>query len=110
MTVLSDISIDKLCTEPYRLEDPKTSELICVNDNPMIDPFIDHLVRVNEQGTKIISYGLSSFGYDVRLSKDKIKLLCRLYKIMSSVSVMGRIFLIPKNTRYIIFSTIFEYA
>lgn len=33
----------------------------------MIEPFVDHLVR-EEKGKKIISYGLSSYGYDLRVS------------------------------------------
>ena len=32
----------------------------------MIEPFIDHLVRERD-GKKVISYGLSSFGYDLRV-------------------------------------------
>ncbi len=40
---------------------------------PMIEPFVDHLVRVNENGDKIISYGLTSYGYDVRLAAEGVK-------------------------------------
>jgi dCTP deaminase len=40
---------------------------------PMIEPFIDHLVRENGEGEKVISYGLTSYGYDVRI-KDEVKL------------------------------------
>ena len=36
---------------------------------PMISPFVAESVRVNELGNKVISYGLSSMGYDVRLAK-----------------------------------------
>jgi dCTP deaminase len=35
----------------------------------MIEPYTDHLVR-EEDGHKIISYGLSSFGYDIRISNE----------------------------------------
>jgi dCTP deaminase len=35
----------------------------------MIEPFADHLVR-EEDGQKTISYGLSSFGYDLRISNE----------------------------------------
>jgi dCTP deaminase len=35
----------------------------------MIEPFVDHLVR-EESGKKIISYGLSSYGYDLRVSNQ----------------------------------------
>lgn len=43
------------------------------NGKPMIEPFVDHLVRVNENGDKIISYGLTSYGYDVRLAAEGVK-------------------------------------
>ena len=35
----------------------------------MIEPFVDHLVR-EKDGKKIISYGLSSYGYDLRVSNQ----------------------------------------
>ena len=38
-------------------------------EDKMIEPFVDHLVRV-EGGKKIISYGLSSYGYDLRVSNE----------------------------------------
>ena len=34
----------------------------------MIDPFEPRLVRVLENGQPVLSYGLSSYGYDLRLS------------------------------------------
>ena len=37
---------------------------------PMIEPFFDHLVKTDDQGNRIISYGLSSYGYDIRLSTE----------------------------------------
>lgn len=55
MTILSDYKIEELC--PYQLT-PHCN---------MIDPFINKLVR-ERNGKKIISFGLSSFGYDIRLS------------------------------------------
>ena len=36
----------------------------------MIQPFADQQIRVNPQGQKIISYGTSSYGYDVRCSNE----------------------------------------
>lgn len=40
------------------------------NDNqPMIEPFYPNSIKVNEQGERIASYGLSSFGYDIRLGR-----------------------------------------
>lgn len=36
----------------------------------MIEPFVDDQVRQNESGEKIISYGTSSYGYDIRCSNE----------------------------------------
>ena len=36
----------------------------------MIEPFVDYNVRTDKENKKIISYGLSSYGYDVRLSTE----------------------------------------
>jgi dCTP deaminase len=36
----------------------------------MIEPFVDHLVS-KEEGRKLLSYGLSSYGYDIRLSPSQ---------------------------------------
>lgn len=38
-------------------------------EEKMIEPFVDHLVRQIE-GRKVISYGLSSYGYDLRVSRE----------------------------------------
>lgn len=57
-TSKSDVSIikyDVLCTVRK------------FNDKSMIDPFVCTSVRVNEKNEKIVSYGLSSYGYDIRL-------------------------------------------
>jgi dCTP deaminase len=34
----------------------------------MIDPFVPNMVRTEEDGRKVLSYGLGSYGYDIRLS------------------------------------------
>ncbi len=38
-------------------------------EHGMIEPFSPHLVREND-GKKIVSYGVSSYGYDVRCAKE----------------------------------------
>ena len=50
MSVLADWEIKKLALE-----------------DEMITPFVDHLVNRQEE-RKLLSYGLSSYGYDIRLS------------------------------------------
>lgn len=44
--------------------------------NPMIEPFIGGMVRSNGS-SKVISYGLSSYGYDVRLA-NKFKIFTNI--------------------------------
>ena len=39
----------------------------------MISPFEPQLVRQHETGPQVLSYGLSSFGYDLRLSRHEFK-------------------------------------
>ena len=39
-------------------------------DQGMIEPFSENQIRVNEDGEKLISYGVSSFGYDVRCANE----------------------------------------
>jgi len=36
----------------------------------MIAPFSENQIRVDNEGNKLISYGVSSFGYDVRCSNE----------------------------------------
>jgi len=47
-------------------------------EKKMIEPFVDHLVRFNEAGNKAVSYGLSSFGYDLRVA-DEFKVFTNVY-------------------------------
>ena len=87
MSILSDSTIRSLCTGDYsyggdtdvvdtspEVETARTipGTQIEGSGKPMITPFVDGLVRENE-GQKIISYGLTSYGYDVRI-KEQVKL------------------------------------
>ncbi|MDB6082057.1 MAG: dcd [Chlamydiia bacterium] len=51
---------------------------MCTKEKGIIEPFVDHLVRYDESGNKIISYGLSSFGYDLRVA-DEFKVFTNVY-------------------------------
>lgn len=84
--ILQDNVINALCNKDsdgkyiykqyetvHELGDAKISKITGVikgNDRPMITPFKDSLVRVADNGSKIISYGLSSMGYDVSLGES----------------------------------------
>ena len=39
-------------------------------NNKMIEPVSENQVRVDNNGSKLISYGVSSYGYDVRCSNE----------------------------------------
>lgn len=71
----------------------------------MIEPFVDGLVR-EENGKKVISYGLSSYGYDLRVS-DEFKVFTNLnnslvdpkaFQPTAFVDVVGKECIIPPNS------------
>lgn len=39
-------------------------------EHGMIDPFVDGQVKLLDDGSRVISYGLSSYGYDLRVSRE----------------------------------------
>jgi dCTP deaminase len=43
----------------------------------MISPFVDHMVK-EEEGRRILSYGLGSYGYDIRLSPTQCLVFGRI--------------------------------
>ena len=58
--------------------------LLCDNEikelaqsSGMIEPFIDHMVK-EEDGRRILSYGLGSYGYDIRLSECECLIFGRI--------------------------------
>lgn len=59
MTVLSDKEI-------YKLSEFSLNSL---GQKPMLSPFCDNIIR-EKNGKKLISYGLSSYGYDIRCSNE----------------------------------------
>ncbi|MDN3504521.1 MAG: dCTP deaminase [Rhabdochlamydiaceae bacterium] len=71
----------------------------------MIEPFEERLVRENN-GEKIVSYGLSSYGYDLRVS-DKFKVFTNVHNAMidpknfkdnTFVDIEGDYCIIPPNS------------
>lgn len=74
--------------------------------NKIIEPFHDTQVRLNEKGERIVSYGLSSYGYDIRVSED-FKVFTNVYNSMvdpknftedAFVDIKGPICIIPPNS------------
>jgi dCTP deaminase len=77
-------AINNLCLDTGRISDLNQETAIRLTEeelatfSPMITPFIDHSQKVNGQGAKILSKGLSSFGYDVSLSASELKLFTNI--------------------------------
>lgn len=74
-------------------------------ENKMIEPFEYHQVRQNEQG-KIVSYGTSSYGYDVRCA-DEFKVFTNInstiidpkkFEGKNFVSFQSDVCIIPPNS------------
>ncbi len=70
-------------------------------EHGMIEPFVDHQVR---QG--VISYGVSSYGYDVRVT-DEFKIFTNVYSAVvdpknfdprSMIDYQGEVCIIPPNS------------
>ena len=83
MSILADNEIHTLCA----LSDPMDIDFLLGDTHkkgsftvgwrgPMIEPYIGEQVSYNEKGDKIPSYGLSSAGYDIRLT-NKFQLFTR---------------------------------
>lgn len=75
-------------------------------NKPLILPFSNGQIRVNEKGEKIISYGLSSYGYDLRLGR-KFKIFTNVnnsiidpkdFSDKSFVDFEGDVCIIPPNS------------
>ena len=47
------------------IKSDKWIKKMSINED-MINPFSENQVRLDESGNKLISYGVSSYGYDVR--------------------------------------------
>jgi dCTP deaminase len=72
----------------------------------MIEPFSDNQVRVDEKGNKLISYGVSSYGYDVRCS-DEFKVFTNIHSVTvdpknfddnSFIDIQSDVCVIPPNS------------
>jgi dCTP deaminase len=72
----------------------------------MIEPFVEEQVREREDGERVISYGLSSYGYDLRVSNE-FKVFTNLFNTVvdpknfderSFVHVETDICIIPPNS------------
>tara|TARA_X000000368_G_scaffold315478_1_gene252962 strand:+ start:47 stop:616 length:570 start_codon:yes stop_codon:yes gene_type:complete len=74
--------------------------------NGMIKPFSKNQVRLDEDGNKLISYGVSSYGYDVRCSNE-FKVFTNIHSAVvdpksfdekSFVDIDSNICVIPPNS------------
>lgn len=69
MSILSDKSIRARCRTESEVKNIHQIRGENVQDFGMIHPFVNEQVR-SVSGNKVVSYGLSSYGYDIRLTED----------------------------------------
>lgn len=91
MSILADYEIAKLAQDP---------------ESPMIEPFFNEQQARDELGNKVISYGLSSHGYDLRIG-NKFKIFTNVMNAVvdpknfddkSFVDFEGDVCIIPPNS------------
>jgi len=72
----------------------------------MIEPFVEQQVRRLDTGQRVISYGLSSYGYDLRVA-DEFKVFTNVFNTVvdpkafddrSFVDVRGEACIVPPNS------------
>ena len=75
-------------------------------EEDMITPFSENQIRVDNEGNKLISYGVSSFGYDVRCSNE-FKVFTNIHSAVvdpknfdanSFVDIQSNVCVIPPNS------------
>ncbi|MDR3624450.1 MAG: dCTP deaminase [Chlamydiales bacterium] len=75
-------------------------------EHKMIEPFEDRQVRTKEESIPLVSYGLSSYGYDLRVS-DEFKVFTNVYNSIvdpkqfnddSFVDIKADVCVIPPNS------------
>ncbi len=72
MSILSDSEIIERCHD-YKIEYNACGEKLVLDQNPMISPFSPVAVK-EVDGQKIISYGVSAYGYDITVA-DEFRIL-----------------------------------
>ena len=75
-------------------------------ENKMIEPFSSNQIRLDKNGEKLISYGVSSYGYDVRCSNE-FKVFTNIHSAVvdpksfdakSFVDIQSDVCVIPPNS------------
>jgi dCTP deaminase len=79
---------------------------VLARERRMIEPFVDRQVRENGEGQRVVSYGLSSYGYDLRVA-DEFKVFTNVFNTVvdpkafdskSFVDVRGETCIVPPNS------------
>ena len=75
-------------------------------EHGMIDPFVDGQVKKRDDGSRVVSYGLSSYGYDLRVS-DEFKVFTNVFNTVvdpkefddrSFVDIQTDVCIVPPNS------------
>ena len=75
-------------------------------EHGMIDPFVDGQIKKRDDGSRVVSYGLSSYGYDLRVS-DEFKVFTNVFNTVvdpkafddrSFVDIQTDVCIVPPNS------------
>ena len=75
-------------------------------EHGMIEPFVDGQVKKLDDGSRVVSYGLSSYGYDLRVS-DEFKVFTNIFNTVvdpkafddrSFVDIQTDVCIVPPNS------------
>lgn len=75
-------------------------------DHGMIEPFVDNQIRTTSAAQKIVSYGLSSYGYDIRVAEE-FKVFTNVFNCIvdpknfqdnSFIQINGSVCVVPPNS------------
>lgn len=71
---------------------------LCNGQKPMLDPYEPELIR-KQNGIKVISYGQSSYGYDIRLSSTDFRIFQHVSWTDVDPKAFNQDFLVETNSR-----------
>lgn len=109
-TSMEDQAIADAMALPNTIYSDKMIKYRCSGKNPMIEPFLDRLVNKDPKtGEKLVSYGLSSYGYDLRIGDEYMVLEQNTRKnaIISGISFLAlALVLLVFNQQYLALSSL----
>ena len=86
------------------IKSDKWIKKMSINED-MINPFSENQVRLDESGNKLISYGVSSYGYDVRCS-SQFKVFTNINSAVVDPKILIKTVFLILKVRHVLFRQI----